>query len=71
MDKSHYFIKLGDRIKYLRKQKGMRQLDLSVDTGIPLSKMAAIEQGKHNPTLKTLIIIADTLEVGLKELFDF
>lgn len=70
MNDSHYFTELGERIKYLRKQKGMRQLDLSVDSGIPLSKMGAIEQGKHNPTLKTLITISRALGVELKELFN-
>jgi len=51
-------------------EKDMRQLDLSIDSGVPLSKLGEIERGKQNPTVKTLIKISKALDVELKDLFN-
>ena len=66
-----YLIKLGLAIRKIRLSKGMTQLDLSSDSGIPLSQIGAIENGKLNTTIKTLIKITSTLEVKLKDIIEF
>jgi DNA-binding Xre family transcriptional regulator len=66
-----YLIKLGLAIRKIRLSKGMTQLDLSSDSGIPLSQIGAIENGKLNTTIKTLIKITSTLEVKLKDILEY
>lgn len=66
-----YLIDLGLTIKQLRLSKKMTQLELSIDSGVPLSQIGAIESGKLNTTVKTLKKISDSLNVKTKELFTF
>ncbi len=66
-----YLVELGLAIRKIRLSKGMTQLDLSSDTGVPISQIGAIENGKLNTTLKTLIKITSTLDVKLKDLIEF
>lgn len=66
-----HIITLGEKVKKLRKQKGLTQLQLSIDSGVPLSQINAIEGGRINTTVLTLVKISSTLNVNLKELFDF
>ncbi|MBO4540784.1 MAG: helix-turn-helix transcriptional regulator, partial [Bacilli bacterium] len=60
---------LGKRIAYLRKQKRMSQLGLSLSTGISKSHLSDVECGRRNPSLLTLGTIAQGLGVTLEELF--
>ena len=46
---------LGMRIAYLRKQKKMSQLALSIEAEINKNYLSDLEKGRRNPTL--LIII--------------
>ena len=66
------FLKIfAENFKVLRKQKGFTQEDLAYESGITLSQIARIETAKINPTICTLKILAQTLGVPLKEMFDF
>ena len=66
------FIKnLGVRIRQLRENKGMSQQDLANDSDIPKSQIGRIERAEVNTTVKTLVKIANALDVEPKELFDF
>lgn len=49
----------------------MKQYELSDILGMDDSGLRKIESGRTNPTVKTLIKIANALEIELKELFDF
>ncbi len=60
---------LGKRVAYLRKQRGMSQLDLSLSTGISKSHLSDIECGRKNPSVLTLDSLAQGLGVTLEELF--
>ena len=60
---------LGKRVAYLRKRKGMSQLELSLSTGISKTHLSDIECGRRNPSLLTLGTIAQGLGVTLEELF--
>ncbi len=60
---------LGKRIAFLRKQKGLTQLDFSLSSGLALSYISELELGKRNPSAKTLWKVSKALNVTLEELF--
>lgn len=59
-----YFIRL-------RKEKGLTQQDLADTSGICRANVARFERGDYNPTLETMIRMAEamgkTLEVSFKD----
>lgn len=61
---------LGKRIAHLRKQKGMSQLDFSVESGIAKSYVCELEAGKRNPSLFVLEKVCLTLGITLSTLFE-
>jgi len=63
--------KLGQRIKALRKQKGLTIEKLAYENDLAKGNLSEIEKGAINPKLSTLEKIAAGLEISLKELFDF
>jgi len=63
--------KFGQRVKELRKNKGLTQEDLAFAIGVDRSYMGFIERGERNPTLDKIGKIAKALKVSWKELFDF
>ncbi|MCK9390697.1 MAG: helix-turn-helix domain-containing protein [Syntrophales bacterium] len=62
---------IGTRIAEIRSQKGMTQEHLAGEMGISSKYLSSIERGKENPTLKTLIILSESLKVDLGEIFSF
>jgi len=62
-------LSVGRKIACLRRQKRWSQLKLAKETGLSRSYIAAIEEGKGHPSLKALVVIAEKLDVGLKELY--
>lgn len=62
-------IQLGMRIRYLRKQKGMSQEDLALESGINKNYLSDLERGMRNPTIAIVEKIADALEVSLSTMF--
>lgn len=54
---------MGERVKYLRKIKGLTQQELAEQTNLSQSYISAIEQGAKVPTLLTLDQIAKVLGV--------
>ncbi|MBO7257356.1 MAG: helix-turn-helix transcriptional regulator [Alphaproteobacteria bacterium] len=59
---------IGNNIRRLRKEKGLRQIDLAIAVGIDSSYLSEIENKKRNPTILLLDNIATVLEVSLVEL---
>lgn len=59
---------IGNNIRRLRKEKGLRQIDLAIAVGIDSSYLSEIENKKRNPTILLLDNIATVLEVSLIEL---
>ncbi len=59
---------VGEKIKYLRLQKGMTQKELSIKTGIDGSTIRKYESGKLKPKSNTLIRIADAMGIDSTEL---
>lgn len=66
-----YIKKLGMRIVELRKEKNLKQIDLATKINIEDSALRRIESGRTNPTIKTLLRIAEGLDVELLDLIDF
>jgi transcriptional regulator with XRE-family HTH domain len=62
---------IGKRIKEARQAKGLSQESLSERIGMSAKYLSSVERGKENPTLDTLIKLADALEVETSELFNY
>ena len=60
---------LGMRIRYLRKQKGMSQLDLALEADVNKNYISDLERGSRNPSILVLERIAKALNVSLENLF--
>ena len=63
-------LKLGQKIKKIRTEYNMTQEDLAFKIKVDRSYMGFIERGEKNPTLSTIIKIAQALHIPLKELFE-
>jgi len=66
-----FIINLGVHIRQLREKKGLSQQDLADDCGIPRNQIGRIERAKINTGIKTLIRIANALDIELSELLRF
>ncbi|MHB8074985.1 helix-turn-helix domain-containing protein [Desulfosporosinus fructosivorans] len=54
---------VGERIKKVRKQKGLTQVKLAEKAGISRSYLADVESDRYNPSLTTLMDLAHALNV--------
>jgi DNA-binding XRE family transcriptional regulator len=59
---------ISDRIRQLREQTGMTQVQLADKSGLPQSHISRLESRKHSPSRATLQKIASALGVPLSEL---
>ena len=73
MEKEKILISVGSKIKEIRLDKGLSQLDLvgKMDGNIDVTNISRIEKGRTNPTVYTLFRIALALEIHPKEFLDF
>jgi transcriptional regulator with XRE-family HTH domain len=71
-DKDTFLKKLGERIRNLRLERGLRQEDFDdeTDLGITSRGFQEIEYGRKNVKVYTLAMIAERLGVTLPELLD-
>lgn len=63
-----YFQKLGAKIKQLREEKEIDQKSFAFDCEIGRTQLYMIEKGRTNPRLRTLMKIANGLEISISEL---
>ena len=68
MSTSEQRIKLGKRIKELRKEKSITQIDLAAKIGIDRSYLGFIERGERNVSFDVMAQIAKALDVSMNEL---
>lgn len=61
--------KIGQRIRDLRKQKGLSQEQLAEKAGFHFSYIGGVERAEKNITLVNLLKIADALDVQIMDLF--
>lgn len=62
---------VGNRIRALRKQRGLSQEKLALKAGIDRTYLASIETGKRNATLLSLEKVAIALDISMRDFFDF
>ena len=63
-----FIANLGLHIKGLREKKGWSQQQLAVACDIPRNQISRIERAKINTGIRTLIRIANALDIELTEL---
>ncbi|MXO03503.1 helix-turn-helix domain-containing protein [Flavobacterium sp. HBTb2-11-1] len=66
-----FIANLGTHIRQLREKKGLSQQALADDCDIKKTQIGRIERAEINTTVKTLIKIANALDIEPKELLDF
>jgi transcriptional regulator with XRE-family HTH domain len=69
MNEADLLTKLGNRIRAIRKKKGMSQNELALECDFEKASMSRIEAGLANPTARTLFKISRALDVPMAELF--
>ena len=58
-----------DKIKSIRIRKGISQMELSLRSNLSQSFIVNIEKGRKQPSVLTLIRIAEALEVNPQDFF--
>ena len=71
MNEEKLKIRLGKRIKELREQNELTQLDIATHCDFEKTSISRIEAGRTNATVTTLYKISKALGIELKEMFDF
>ena len=64
-------ITLGQRVRELRKLKGISQEELAFIAGLDRTYIASVEKGKRNISIVNISKLAEALNVTLKVLFNF
>jgi len=68
-DLNDLYVGLGQRIRKIRKERGLKQTELANQCDIEPSNLNRIEMGRTNPTIRTLTLIANALNISLQTLF--
>lgn len=63
--------RFGERVRKLRNQNRISQLELAQKAQLDLTTVNEIENGNREPMLRTIWKIANALGVKLSKLFDF
>lgn len=63
--------KFGAKLAYIRKTRKLSQMKLAEIVDMNFNYISQIERGEANVTIHTMKILADALNVEMKELFDF
>jgi len=58
------------QLRLIRKARGLSQLDLMKKSGLSNSLISDIERGQSSPSLKSLLILCDALEIHLQDLLE-
>lgn len=61
-------IRLGDRVRKLRKQRGWTQVVMAEKVGLDRSFLADLERGKRNISILNLDLIAKAFKISLSQL---
>ena len=71
MKMKNYKIQLGEKIKLLRKSKGITQEQLAEMVNRSKNHISKIELGKANPPISLIFEISSALKIYPVELFNF
>lgn len=62
-------VRFGIRVRELRRAAGLSQLELSRDSRMTARFIQEIEHGRSNPSLETIVLLADALGCTLADMF--
>ncbi|MEB7887323.1 helix-turn-helix domain-containing protein [Serratia fonticola] len=68
-DSDQIKILFGQRVKQLRSQAGLSQEAFADRCGLDRTYISGIERGVRNPTLTVIKVIANGLNIDMKNLF--
>ena len=60
---------IGEALKHWREVRGLSQRQLAERTGLHYVHIARLELGQGNPTVSTLVTLAEALELEVVDLF--
>jgi transcriptional regulator with XRE-family HTH domain len=66
-----FLINLGRHIRQIRERKNLSQQNLADICDLPKTTIGRVERAEMNTTIKTLVKIANALEIEPKELLNF
>ena len=69
-DEKTHTVYLGQKLRKLRKEQNLTQLELAQQVGITNGQVSTIERGVSSPSLATLHRIARALNVPMQEFFE-
>lgn len=69
MSRKKILIAFGDRVRQLRKEKGLSQEELSYKADLHRTYIGMIERAEKNITLSNIEKISKALDVDIKKLF--
>ncbi|WP_260093298.1 helix-turn-helix domain-containing protein [Phaeobacter inhibens] len=69
MERSFTVEDFGKRLRALRKERGYSQESFALTVELDRTYIGGIERGERNPGLKTIVRIADALDVPVADLF--
>ena len=70
MSENENFIKLGNRIKFLRKNKGFSQSELANNINKDQQSIQRLEKGRINPSFEYLLQVAKGLDVKISVILE-
>ena len=68
-DKDPNVVAFGNRLREIRKAKGISQENLSLIANIDRSYMGRLERGEINPTLTKICQLSEALEIDVVDFF--
>ncbi|WJH37111.1 helix-turn-helix domain-containing protein [Paenibacillus sp. CC-CFT747] len=71
MDKHYVLIAIGERIRDLRKNKGLSQEELGEKAGFHFSYIGGVERAEKNISILNLEKIATSLDTTIADLFSY
>ena len=67
----NFLVAFGCHLKSTRKRLGFSQEKLAYESGVELRHIGRIERGEINTGIASVKILALTMNIKMKELFDF
>lgn len=67
--KPSILIKFGEKVRDIRKEKGLSQEELAYQAGLHRTYIGMVERAEKNITLRNIEKIANALEVNIIDLF--
>lgn len=60
-----WLVWISQKLKTLREDRGMTQIQLALEAGLQQSHISRLEGGMHSPSMKTLQKLADALKIDI------